>query len=586
MKSSLFKQADAALAADRHADALAIYLQLLAKANAASPAEERLYVNAGACLRALSRQDEAIRLLKQGLEAYPFSPSLHNNLANNLADTQGERWQILQHYLRAHQLGQQRQGTTSAVAYLLKELHFPLTAYQLLHRWWQDQAQTEPPTTDTVRVLLELALSLFEDDDLEAVSSWCLERLQASSAPSTIPEQLALMVTYARRGEVARALAIHREVGEAIARNGNSGEESQMYVNSSWNLAIQLLGQGQMQPGWKLFEYGLQTPCKGPQRWQRALTKLFSAQQVPLWRGETLPSGTRLLLMAEQAVGDTMMFLQLLPELLHRELALTLVVQPRLHPIYARSFPELTVVSSDEAEQSLDPAAFDLQCPVGSLPQYLLAGWVEHGSPQTHLSVDVKLKARLRRDYRRGLGRGKPLIGISWSGGGKRERIRVKSVGVERMAELMGRVDARFVSLQYGNCARQIEAWQRQGIDIVDPSEINALHDMDSWLAQVAACDLVISVANTTIHGAALVGVPTFCLLSRSPDWRWTRRDDEGSYWYDAVDVARQARGGSWTTALDEAVEWVTAKRATRYAVDHGAAQARAQVLSFQEWLA
>jgi len=289
--------------------------------------------------------------------------------------------------------------------------------------------------------------------------------------------------------------------------------------------------------------------------------------------------------MAEQAVGDTMMFLQLLPELLHRELALTLVVQPRLHPIYARSFPELTVVSSDEAEQSLDPSAFDLQCPVGSLPQYLLAGWVERGSTQTHLRVDTKLKARLRRDYRRGLGRGKPLIGISWSGGGKRDRIRVKSLGVDRMAELMGRLDARFVSLQYGNCARQIESWQRQGIDIVDPCEINALHDMDSWLAQVAACDLVISVANTTIHGAALVGVPTFCLLSRSPDWRWTRRDDEGSYWYDAVDVARQARGGSWTMALDEAVEWVTAKRASRYTVEPGGAHARAQVLSFQEWL-
>lgn len=586
MRSSLFKQADAALAAEHHAKALAIYQQLLAEANSATPAEERLFVNAGACLRALKRQDEAIHLLKHGLQIYPFSPSLHNNLANNLADVQGERWQILQHYLRAYQLGQRRQGTTSAAAYLLKELHFPLVAYHLLHGWWQDHAKPEAPTTDTVRVLLELALSLFEDDHLEAVSSWCLERLQASTKPSTIPEQLALMVTYARRGDVARALEIHREVGEAVARNGMIGEESQIYVNSSWNLAIQLLGQGQMQPGWKLFEYGLQTPCKGPQRWQRALTKLFSAQQIPLWRGETLEPGTRLLLMAEQAVGDTMMFLQLLPELLRQHLVLTLVVQSRLHPIYARSFPELTVVSSDEAEQTLDPVAFDLQCPVGSLPQYLLSGWVEHGSTQTHLAVDTKLKARLRREYRRGLGRGKPLIGISWSGGGKRDRIRVKSLGADRMAELMKRIDARFVSLQYGNCTSQIEAWQRQGVEIVDPSEINALQDMDSWLAQVAACDLVISVANTTIHGAALVGVPTFCLLSRFPDWRWTRREDDGSYWYDAVDVGRQARGGSWTMALDEAVEWVNAKRASRYAVEPGAAHTRAQVLSFQEWLA
>ena len=53
--------------------------------------------------------------------------------------------------------------------------------------------------------------------------------------------------------------------------------------------------------------------------------------------------------------------------------------------------------------------------------------------------------------------------------------------------------------------------------------EINALKDMDRWLAQVDACDAVLSVANTTIHGSGGLGKPTICLLSQDSDWRWLK---------------------------------------------------------------
>ena len=41
---------------------------------------------------------------------------------------------------------------------------------------------------------------------------------------------------------------------------------------------------------------------------------------------------------------------------------------------------------------------------------------------------------------------------------------------------------------------------------------------MDFWLDQVQAVDFVISIANTTIHGAGGLGKPTFCLLSTFAD--------------------------------------------------------------------
>lgn len=583
MISALQRQADAAFAAGHHAKAWKIYQQGLASyTDSDAKPPESLYVNAGACLRRLGRQDEAIKLLKQGLGDYPHQASIHNNLANNFADQQADKWLILQHCLLSQLLGQEKQGSAYMAAHALWQLNFPLSAYEVLHRWWTTHAKDDAPDLAIVSLLLELSLTILDEDELEPISSWCLTRLQGSEGVENIPQKLAIMAALARKGSAAEALQLHRQVGALLDSQGNSSDHSSMYVNASWNLAIVLLGDGKMQPGWKLYEYGLRTPSKSPQRWQRALAKLFSAQQVPLWRGEPLPAGTRILLMAEQAVGDTMMFLQLLPELLKRDLVVTLVVPSRLEPIYSRSFPQCRVLSSEQAEQSLSADNFDVQCPVGSLPQHLLADWVAAGNPQTRLSIQAPLAEQLRRQYRKGLGRGKPLIGISWSGGGKRERIRIKSVTVDQMASLMKRLDARFISLQYGNCARQIEAWQHEGIDIIDPSEIDPLKDMDSWLAQVSACDLVISVANTTIHGSALVGVPTFCLLSRSPDWRWTRHDGQGSYWYDMVQVARQSKAGSWQFALDAAVDWVDTMRVRRYCVEPGSAHRQSQSLSFE----
>ena len=37
---------------------------------------------------------------------------------------------------------------------------------------------------------------------------------------------------------------------------------------------------------------------------------------------------------------------------------------------------------------------------------------------------------------------------------------------------------------------------------------------------QVAAM-VVISIANTTVHGVGGLGIPTVCLVSQESDWRW-----------------------------------------------------------------
>ena len=61
---------------------------------------------------------------------------------------------------------------------------------------------------------------------------------------------------------------------------------SKVYHTLCWNLGIVLIKKGDFISGWKYYEHGLQVPAPPPQRWQRALKKLFTPHQVPIWRGE------------------------------------------------------------------------------------------------------------------------------------------------------------------------------------------------------------------------------------------------------------------------------------------------------------
>ena len=68
---------------------------------------------------------------------------------------------------------------------------------------------------------------------------------------------------------------------------------------------------------------------------------------------------------------------------------------------------------------------------------------------------------------------------------------------------------------------------------------INQMKNLDDYATQVAACDLVISIDNTTAHMAGALGVQTWLLLNQKPDWRWLE-DTSDTLWYPNVDVLRR----------------------------------------------
>ena len=175
-----------------------------------------------------------------------------------------------------------------------------------------------------------------------------------------------------------------------------------------------------MEKGWKLFEYGLRTPADGRQKWQRALYKPFSHQQLPIWDGN-LTTKSRLLILEEQAIGDVMMFASLIPLYIDKFESIGLLISDRLFAIYKRSFSHfvdsgvMKIYSKSTFKASpINPRDYDFQIPIGSLIQYFTSLLGKSSANKPVLCADPKLSEDLRQKYLSKFPMAKQIIVIRW----------------------------------------------------------------------------------------------------------------------------------------------------------------------------
>ena len=541
--------------------------KLLNSSSAKKEEKQETYLLLGSALRQANKLPEAIKALESGIKEFPFQGGLYHNLANCLREQKGEnKWPIIWNYIKAQELGINAGSLAVSLARTYQDLSLSGLAYKTIFTWLKYKPAQVATPVDALTLLMELAGIVLEEADSERIGTWCVENL-GELAKNSKEGQASLAIYKARLGNTKEANAWFQRARDSLmkekeinlvdpARKKKDNDSEQSLINSGWNLACSLLKKGDMKSGWNLYEYGLQTPAPGLQRWQRALQKPYNSMELSIWDGDPL-NGSKLLVIGEQAIGDTMMFLQLLPELMRESKEVILLLPPRLVPIYKRTYPNLKVYADDNLEELRNKERPDLQIPCGSIPSLRLEKWMHSGWDQVSLKTSPEKTESLRNQYRNELSDEQPLIGISWSGGGKASRMRAKSLTSEQFKEIFKCFpNARFISLQYGKAEATINDWKHAGYDVVYDADINALKDMDSWLSQVDACDAVISVANTTIHGAGTIKKPTFCLQGRSSDWRWIDGLNH-SYWYETVNTSRQSRDGSWKDAIQSAQYWL-----------------------------
>jgi Flp pilus assembly protein TadD len=291
-----------------------------------------------------------------------------------------------------------------------------------------------------------------------------------------------------------------------------------------FGLALALLAQGQFREGWEAYD----------QRWlDPAFTGDERRFEQPAWRGEAAVAGRTILLHAEQGLGDTLQFVRYAPLLRARGARVILQVQAPLMALLAG-------LADAVSERGKEPPAFDLRCPLLSLPRAFATGLDSIPAdipylhaPPGHLSVwSARLGERTRR-----------RIGIAVSGDASHPEDDQRSIPAAAFLTAFAGIDA------------ELHVLQKQIRD-ADAPALAPLHRHDALIedfrdtaALTALMDLVVTVDTAPAHLAGALGVPVWVLLQHGADFRWLRERTD-SPWYPTARLFRQPGYGDWAAVL------------------------------------
>ncbi len=297
-------------------------------------------------------------------------------------------------------------------------------------------------------------------------------------------------------------------------------------------IVLEARGRAQLQQrnwaeGWRDYEARLQLDSE---------SKVKFNESIQRWNGEPL-GDKRIMVLCEQGIGDEVQFASCFNDLVAASDHCTLTCSTRLEPIFKRSFPNATVRSLSNEErltpQPPDVESFDFAVAAGSLPSFFRQSNSDF-PPARYLRPSDAADARNNDPNNANL-----RVGVSWWGGSLVHQMKQRSIPFECFQQLFFVEHVDFVNLQHGCCD---ETASQGGLSAFEnlrtDTTINPYQDLDRWLDLISTLDLVITVDNSNAHFAGALGIETWLLLPRFPNWRWPL-DVSHSQWYERVELFR-----------------------------------------------
>lgn len=356
-----------------------------------------------------------------------------------------------------------------------------------------------------------------------------LNKLQAAmqSFDSAITLKPDFAEAYSNRGFALQALG---KVGAALDDFEVALSLNPDHAMASLNKSLTLLRMGDWAKGWALYEWGIEAG-------QRGLKNRSLARE---WDGK--PFEGRLLVLAEQGLGDEIFYSGMFNDLKGLAASITVGLDPRLMVLYQRSFDHVDVVSS-----KLPPnmQSKDAQIHMASLGRFFRAdadAFKNVRSP--YLKADPDRTKSLRQQV---VSEGKLVCGLSWVSKSK-DLGADKSLRLQDLKPILQLPGLTFVDLQYGDTAAERAALQEStGIEVRHVDEVDNFNDIDGLAALIGACDVVVTVSNTTAHLAGALGKKVMVMVPCSFGlfWYW-HVDRSDSPWYPSAKLFRQTVVGEW----------------------------------------
>ena len=359
---------------------------------------------------------------------------------------------------------------------------------------------------------------------------------------------------------------IHKWEGryaEALEYYRKSVEYGPKYVDGHLSYGFMLLKSGQLEEGWKEFEWRWQSEQLPP----RGLS-------IPQWNDEDL-NGKTILIYGEQGLGDIIQFARYARVLAgyYPEAKIILEGKQQVKRLL-QTIPEVDqVINFGEKLPKVDYAiamitlAGKLTPTLSDIPtidrEYLL----KPDDVDTWRNKFAEIPAPHS---------GKIKVGICWAGMARMNNAmalkvdEMRSLALADFSNLVTIPDILWISLQKGPPAEQLKK-PPAGMFIADYTE--DMYDFYETCCAIEQCDLVITVDTAVCHAAASIGKPTWMLSRWDGCWRWFG-DREDCPWYPSLRQFVQNAPDDWSQTMlkmqKELRKFVKDKRQPQLQLDSG----------------
>lgn len=317
-----------------------------------------------------------------------------------------------------------------------------------------------------------------------------------------------------------------------------------------WNMSLHLLRARKFKRGWEYYEEGLSGAVG-------TLGRSLPTQikQFPKVDFDKIDRSKWTIAVVEQGIGDQILFLSAMEEIITDLGKVALICEERLKPILRRSFPKLELLSAGVIE--LLPY---MQLPInGCVPIGTLFGHYRQSldsfafSKRPFLRVNKKKYEHYRTELQ-SKARGRPIVGLSWKGGFWENQQRNKAVDLSAWQPVL-KQQVLPVCLQYGDVSKDLNWAANEGFEIVHYDNLNFKNDIDDWLALSAACDGIISVSTALVHFAGACNQKVAVIMPDTKGPWILGLDDKRSIVYPNVHYFRRGKEESIQSLLHRVSE-------------------------------
>jgi tetratricopeptide (TPR) repeat protein len=358
----------------------------------------------------------------------------------------------------------------------------------------------------------------------EAARSGLVDALLAQGDLATAKQQSQDMLTSGPNSEVAN-LAAARLAGfegddvralrhfEALVRL-RPGNPVHLY-----NRGLCLLRMGRFAQGWRDYEF----------RFAAGAVHLRTPS-TPRWDGRPTE---RLLIIAEQGLGDVLLFSRFIDDAARLARQIVLICPDSLGGVLGRSLRVACVSDRTQAWPQ-----HDAHVPLMSLPYVLQLGDSAAVARPPYLKADPERKARWSGAFEAS-NPCRPRIGVvhatSVAHSTEQNPFTRRSCRAADLGPILQGGEVVAYNLNLGRPAEQARSELPGLLDL--PAEIG---DFDDTAAVVGLLDAVVSVDTACAHVAGAVGTPLLLLLPQAPDWKWQPSQHQAP-WYAAMQRFTQA---------------------------------------------